>query len=252
MKWVFLFLLPGLMGMIARGAGFSNTQEIYPTAEPHYVISPPYDFSRLKEKTLLILIKSPDRMIRNSAFLALEGTWWELASQAKDDGKHRTNGKTDKSVKMLFDILKKELEMDDAILASWVLAFTPPDRAPRGMVVRHLQSAVTSARNLWTRVHSANALATSFWARGEAPDDVSVKAIDQLLTESDDGNATYYVLWGMINWGSDCLPFKGTLEKFSGSSDDRLAGTAKRLLAGMNHKIDAPMRKKLTFRLRWN
>jgi hypothetical protein len=226
-----------------------------PQAEGSYVLSLPHDFSRVNEESLFELLTSTDRGVRMSASASLTERWKSQAMTAdagnsKEKEKEKEKGKDealDGNMTKLLEILHEKNGEDDAIGATGVLAYTPPSRAHRTVIEKHLRTAITEAKSIWVKVYAAESLCDFFWLHGEAPDEETVKVIDKLLLELKNPDARYLLLWHMNFMGSDALPFKKTLETLSGSDNTRTAETAKSALQGMERKMDAKARKERVF-----
>jgi hypothetical protein len=236
--------------MIATAA--SRAAHLAPAPQPSpsvsgNVASLPYDFSDLKEPALFWMLNSTDRFVRISAFAAIKGRWKKQLEKGAFEKEKGQKEELDKDMQRLFRFLENKSDTDNAISAARTLAFTPPDRAHRAVVKKHLQTAVTSSKEVWVQAHSADSLRNLFWVRGEGLDEESVEIIDKFLKECRDPGALYWFLWLMSDMGSDCLPFKATLEKIRGSADPQSAATAKTLLQNLSRQIDASERKKTVF-----
>jgi hypothetical protein len=235
-----------LMVTAAAGSRDDLMADMPRAATSAYVISLPYDFSGVSEETLFYLIASKDRWITLSAFDALRGQWKVQLKDAAGTEKNETE-ELDQGVKTLIALLNNETDNSGAVNAAEVLAYTPPNRAHHTVIAGQLVAKVANSKNVRTRVWCANALRDFFWARGEALSAEAVKVFEKLMSECQDTDKLYYLLWGMINMGADCLPFKATLEKLQDSSDSKVSGMAKTLLAGMGQKVDGAYRKKVAF-----
>jgi hypothetical protein len=247
-----LCLVAGLMVTATRAAHIVPAPALPSPSLSGNVASLPYDFSEVKEPTLFRLLSSTDDWVRLCAFAALERRWKAQMKKGAAEKEKGPKEELDEEMKTLFGFLENKTDRDDAIMAARVLAFTPPGRAHHTVVTKHLQTAVTGAKEIMVRARSAEALRHLFWARGEALDEESVKATNKFLRECRDPGALNWLLWGMSGMGSDCLPFKATLEKIRSTADPQSAARANSLLDNLDKKMDAAERKEIEFMPRPN